>query len=127
MPFLFRRPFRRRSRWRAYLIGLLLRGLPGDARARAGGLNDDGRRGWGVDGDKLGLVAPFGRRAVCVVGAHAPVFCSACEFVRWNVVILVFSRDGREGIPRRSVGRPLQIRLALRRAGGNDVLPAEAV
>ena len=109
------------------LIGFLLGGLPGDARARAGGLDHDGRCGRGVDGDKLGLVAPFRRRAVCVVGADAPVFCSACEFVRRNVVILVFSRDGCKGIPRRAVGGPLQIRFTLRRAGGNDVLPREAV
>ena len=109
------------------LIGFLLRCLPGDARARAGGLDDDGRGRRGVDGDKLGLFAPRRGRAVGVVGAHAPVFCSACEFVRRNVVILVFSRNGRKGVPRRAVGRPLQVGLALRRAGGNDVLPAKAV
>ena len=89
------------------LIGFLLGGLPGDARARAGGLDHDGRGRRGVDGDKLGLVAPRRGRSVGVVGAHAPVLRPARECVCRDVVILVFSRDGREGIPRRTVGRPL--------------------
>ena len=109
------------------LIGLLLRGLPGDARARAGGLDDDGRGRWGVDGDKLGLVAPRRGRAVGVVGAHAPVFRPARKGVRGHVVVLIFAGDGRERVPGRAVGGPLQVGLALRRAGGNDVLPREAV
>ena len=109
------------------LIGFLLGCLPGDARARAGGLDHDGRGRRGVDGDKLGLFAPRRGRAVGVVGAHAPVFRPARKGVRWHVVVLIFSCDGRERVPGRAVGGPLQIRLALRRSGGDDVLPTEAI